>query len=249
MTRRRAHAAGRRRSGFTLVEVIVVSILIAGIAAAVTVSISQALRAAKVSESRRSAFARAEAAVARVARDLQNVIREGDLWYARVRIVDADAGGVPRDELLVFTGSLDVVRPNDDAPEGGSYEVQYRAADAPAEADRRRRGGRLAAVPELQLWRRVDPIPDDTPAGGGVVFPVVRGITSLSIEAFDGEAWAPEWDSDRDGYPHAVRVVATAVSADGERSAAARRVVAIDRAPPPYYVDHRAEDEDGGDGS
>jgi prepilin-type N-terminal cleavage/methylation domain-containing protein len=234
-----------RRRGFTLVEVIVVSILIAGIAAAVTVSISQALRAARVSESRRSAFARAEAAVARIARDVQNVIRDGDLWHARVRIVDAQAGGISRDELLVYTGSLDAVRPNDDAPEGGSYEVQYRAADAPADTDRRPRSGAgPARVPELQLWRRVDPIPDDTPLGGGVVFPVVNGITSLSIDAFDGEGWRTEWDSDRDGYPHAVRVIATAVSGDGARSAVARRVVAIDRTPAPYYVDHLSEPEE-----
>ncbi len=49
------------------------------------------------------------------------------------------------------------------------------------------------------LWRRVDPIPDEVTLGGGVVFPVVEGVVALSIEAFDGEAWAASWDSDRDG--------------------------------------------------
>lgn len=229
---------------FTLIEVIVASILAAGVTAAVTVAVSTSLAAASRSESSASAGLRAGAAVDRIALDLLNVVREGDLYRARVAIADGGDGERARDELLVFAGSSDRARPTNDNAEGGEYEVQYRLAEGASSVDSSG-GGRGG----MTLWRRVDPVPDDTADGGGVVFPVVRGVTALSLEAFDGSAWLAEWDSDRDGYPHAVRVTAWSVSEDGGRRSASRRVIAIDRVPPPYAAlrpeDRETDDEEG----
>jgi len=113
-----------------------------------------------------------------------------------------------------------MARSDADTPEGGVYEMHYRAARAAVDTRGARTsaaGGRRRAAADFQLWRRVDPIPDDTPDGGGVVFPVVRGLTSLSIDVFDGDSWAAAWDSDEDGYPHAVRIQVTAMSESGDR--------------------------------
>ncbi|MEO1130203.1 MAG: type II secretion system protein GspJ, partial [Planctomycetota bacterium] len=196
--------------------------------------------------SRQEALQRAHAAVTRIGRDVQSAVREGDLFYARVFIVDEDDRGAARDEMLIFGNSMQLVRPTSDVPEGGAYEIQYRVAPdgGGARARAARRDGQVLG---LRLWRRVDPIPDETPDGGGVVFPVVTGLTALSFEAFDGESWKPEWDSDRDGYPHAVRIAATAISTDGRFRETARRVVALDRVPLPYVKVRAAdEDENGG---
>lgn len=225
-----------RRRGFTLVEVLVAIVIVAGISAAATVAISQSLRAQAVSGARREARARAEAAAERISIDVENLIRDGDLYDVRVLLMDAGSGATARDQLLLFSGSATVARAGNIQAEGGRYEIQYRPVDRlVVAADHRRTPNAPAST--LVLWRRVDPIPDDVPDGGGVVFPVAEGLLNLSIEAFDGESWYDAWDSDRDGIPHALRIEATATSnADSRRTATARRVVAIDRIPVPFVT-------------
>jgi type II secretion system protein J len=236
-----------RRTGFTLVELIVAAIIVAGLTSAVTIAISQTLKARTGSDARQSARIRADAAVSRIALDVHDAVREGDLFHARVLITDGAVAGAARDELLVFSRSMRVVRPNASTPEGAEFEVQYRLA---ADALGARAGGTTPKTPGMTLWRRVDPIPDDTPDGGGVVSPVVQGVVSLSIEAFDAEAWRASWDSDRDGYPHAVRVIASATSNDGRVTQVARRVIALDRVPLPYAAERpdESDDEEAGGG-
>ncbi len=212
--------------GFTLIELLLATLIAAGIAGAVTVSLSQALRARTNSEGRQEAFARAAAAVDRIALDAQNLVRSGDLYDARVLLVDSE-GADPasqHDELLLFSTSPRQSRAASEQNEGDAYEVQYRL-QTPADS----------SAPGYILWRRADPFPDETPDGGGVATPIVRGIVALAIEAFDGESWFATWDSDRDGYPHALRITAMARGgAEKPVEAAARRTVAVDRVPIPY---------------
>ncbi|MEE9471039.1 MAG: hypothetical protein V3W32_04915, partial [Gemmatimonadota bacterium] len=89
------------------------------------------------------------------------------------------------------------------------------------------------------LWQRRDAVPDEYPRGGGVVTPLVAGVVSLGIEAYDGDLWYDDWDSDYDGLPLAVRVTVTAAGhRDGKDFfdaplATLRTVIAIDRLLPP----------------
>lgn len=234
----------RARAGFSLVELIVAAIIVAGLTAAVSTAISQTLKARSASDARQAARIRADAAVSRIALDVHDAVREGDLFHARILLTDGAASGAARDELLVFARSTRSARPNTALPEGAEFEVQYRLATDALGA----RAAAPQATPGLTLWRRVDPVPDDTPDGGGVVSPVVQGVVSLSIEAFDSESWRTSWDSDRDGYPHALRIVATATSDNQRVSITARRVVALDRTPIPYEAvrPDESEDEEGG---
>jgi len=240
----RIHPRPPRRAGFTLVELIVAFMIVAGLTSAVTIAISQTLKARTASEARQSARIRADAAVSRIALDVNDAVREGDLSRARILIKDGALAGAPRDELLLFSKSMRLVRPNASNPEGAEYEVQYRLGGGPGDP----LAGRAAQSNSTKnlgnpLWRRVDPIPDDVPDGGGVVFPVVQGVIGLSVEAFDSEAWRTSWDSDRDGYPHALRIVASATSDDGRSTQVARRVVALDRVPLPYTANQPPEDD------
>lgn len=234
--------------GMTLVEVLVAVVLVAGIAGATTIALSQSLRARSASAALQEARSRADVAASRIARDVGNAIREGDLYYARVLVVDEEERRQPRDEILVFAGSLDTARPRSAQPEGGMYEVQYRAAELPAEVRRAAaaRGAEGTDTP-LVLWRRVDPVPDEVPEGGGVAFPVVEGLESLSVEAWNGRSWYDAWDSDRDGYPHAIRITVTARDRTGRSAATARRIVALDRVPLPYVAIH-TDEPDGAEG-
>ncbi len=241
--------SGRR--GFTLIELLVGVLITAGVCGATTIAISQALKAKTNSESRRQAFSRSTTAVERMAGDIANALRDGDLYACRVRVTDGGVGETAQDQLLLFTKSLQPTRPLGSQPEGDHYEVQYRLqpdSRIAASGAAPRPAARGAAVPAQNvLWRRVDPVPDEVPDGGGVAFPLVERVAGLSVEAFDGKAWFPSWDSDRDGLPHAIRVTCWATSEDGLKRAAARRTVALDRVPVPF-VTAATESAKGGGG-
>lgn len=240
--------SGARR-GFTLIELLVGVLITAGVCGATTIALSQALKARTNSESRRQAFSRANTAAERIAGDAVNALRDGDLYACRVMITEGGAGETAADQLLVFTKSLQPTRPFGSQPEGDHYEVEYRLQpDTRAAGTAARPAARGASgAAQNVLWRRVDPVPDEVPNGGGVAFPIVERVAGLSIEAFDGRSWLPSWDSDRDGMPHAIRVTCWATSEDGLKRAAARRVVALDRVPVPYST-VAAESQTGGGG-
>ncbi|MBL0926990.1 MAG: prepilin-type N-terminal cleavage/methylation domain-containing protein [Phycisphaerales bacterium] len=219
----------RPRRGFSLIELIVAVILIAMIAGATSIAVSQALRAKASSEARQLAFSRAGSAVARVAVDLGNALRSGNLEQSMVRVTGSEAGGRRRSGVLVVARNATPVRPTLSQPDGGTAEFQYRVQDDPAPAPTVAPGSGAGI-----LWRRVDPVPDENPDGGGVAFPVVDGIVAFEVDAFDGSAWISSWESDRDGYPRALRVTVTAVGDRPGVTATAQKVVALDRVPLPY---------------
>ncbi len=234
--------------GFTLVELLVGVLVTAGVCGATTVALSQALKAKSNAESRRQAFARASTAVERIAADAVNALRSEDLYRCRVRVSDGGAGESAADQLLLFTKSLQPTRPLGSQNEGDHYEVQYRLQPDSRSGARSGSGagGRGSAPAGNVLWRRVDPVPDENPEGGGVAFPFVERVAGLSVEAFDGRNWLPAWDSDNDGMPHALRITCWATSEDGSRRSAARRVVALDRTPVPGSTAASASEGGGG---
>lgn len=248
--RRRARAAASkpagpapraRSGGFTLIELLVAIIIAGGLIGAVTITVSQSLRARAASESRQEAFARASVAASAVALDAANIVRERDLVRARVLLRDGGEETQARDELLLFTESLRRARAASDQAEGLEYETQFRLVPAPE----RITGGRPAR-PSLVLWKRVDPVPDRNPEGGGVALPIAEGLRALSIEASDGQNWLPTWDSDVSGYPHALRITVLAGADERDVTSWARRVVALDRVPLPLVTVENSTPAGGG---
>ncbi len=230
MTRRIATTP--RARAFTLVELIVALLVGVIVAGATTASLTQFTRAKSRAAARQEAFARAHAAASRIADDARQVAREQDLVFSVVRVADGRDGDVERDSLLLWVRSMRPVRGRSDIAEGGDAEVQYKVLP----------GADPSGAPAL--WRRADAPPDRNELAGGVAQLVVPGVTSLAVQACDGSDWFDTWDSDLDGYPHALRVTVTAVSADGLTSAVARRLIALDRTPLPPPVEDDAADAD-----
>jgi prepilin-type N-terminal cleavage/methylation domain-containing protein len=208
------------RRAFTLVELIVASIIGVMVAGAVLASVSSLQRARAASLGRSQAFGRADAAAAMIALDAAGIARNADLTSSRVAVVSGGSGLNETDDLMMLCRSLRPVRGGDFNPEGDEFEVQYRVASAP--------GGVGTA-----LWRRVDPALDDYLDAGGVATAVVNGVVSLSVQASDGTTWFDDWNSDSDGIPHALSIVVVASSDDARVKATARRIVAMDRVPLP----------------
>ena len=228
------------RRGFTLIELMVAGIIVALIWGAVTTSLHQLSRARTRSALQLQAILRADAALAAVRREIISVIRADDLFWTRLMILDlgepTPLGWLERDEILLFNVRLRPVRNRDFIGDGMEFESQFRVAEDD-----------LGPV----LWQRRDPVIDEYPLGGGVATPLVEGVVSLQLEAYDGHQWLGTWDSDIDGLPWAVRIN---VVASGHRigedpydapMTALRTVVPIDRVIPP--ADQTALDEEDPD--
>lgn len=208
-----ARAPGR---GFTLAELIVAIVIAVIIAGASASALGNFFRTRNAAKAYQQAAARANSAAARIAADLASCVRHPEAKFQKLTITSGGDARAPRDELLVLTRSLRTSRGLRDEPEGGEYEAQYRI---------------MASSAGDALWRRYDAAFDEIIDGGGLATPIMLGAESLSFEATDGTNWYDAWDSDSSGLPHAVRVMVVARSDDGRTTAAARRVVAIDRVP------------------
>jgi uncharacterized membrane protein YgcG len=239
---RAARRTRERRRGFTLIELIVAGSVAVIVIGAITISLSKIGRGREIASDRLNAHLRASSALDVVRRNVASVMRSADLFETRLLILDGTAGGrsgdLDRDELLLFTNRHGAVRPGDEYQgEGSEYETQMRIME-----------DELGSA----LWERRDPVPDRTPDGGGVAIPVVDGVVGLQLEAYDGESWYPDWDSDLYGLPWAVRatVVASGERMSGDLTAdtgayvTLRTTVAIDRiVPPPIEEEEESKEE------
>ncbi len=216
---------GRRRRGFTLVELIAASVIAAVLSGAATMSIRRLAVGRDRSSARQAAVESVHSITRLIARDFANIARDTALLDTIVRINDTPGSGEQQtDEILLFCRSMRPVRPEQQEEttyrEAGIHEVHYRL-----KPDRE-----VVGV----LWRRSDPIVDENYEGGGVAVPLGTQVFSLDFEAFDGTSWLSTWDSDNDGLPHALRVTCRVVEPQGGAVISARATVALDRVPLPF---------------
>ncbi|MSR68989.1 MAG: hypothetical protein EXS17_01385 [Phycisphaerales bacterium] len=219
------------RRGFTLVELIVAGIIAVIVVATLGSSLSQLARARATCKVRLNAHLRANAALERVRRDIQEIIRSDDLINTRLLLTDGKfdtpVGELERDDVLAYVTRLSPVRGKTYEGDGLEHEVQVRVTDDDYGS---------------ALWIRSDAVPDNNEGGGGHADPVMGGIIALNVEAYDGTVWYDNWDSDVDGLPWALRVT---VSAGGDAVGedlyenvgdlmSLRTIIPIDRIVPPY---------------
>ncbi len=229
------------RRGFTIVELVVAIAVSAIVIVTVSTALSRISRTRDVARTQLEAVTRANAALDSVRRDLISVVRDSDLFYTRVLLLDGTTytqyGPMSRDEVLVFNNRLRPMHRDEYAGEGGEYESQYRIDDD--------RDGSV-------LWMRRDAVPDENGEGGGMAVPSIDGVVGIEVEAYDGEAWYPDWDSDVFGLPWALRVTVTATGeSSGHESVdpmnsliTLRTQIPIDRIVPPPPPPEEEEETD-----
>lgn len=237
---------GNPRRAFTVVELVIAIAVTAIVVTTVTSILSRVAKSREAARLRLDAVSRANSALESVRRDLAAVIRDGDLYYTRVLLSDSLAatpyGPMDRDEIVIYNNRLRPLQRDEYQGEGGEYESQYRVVDDAAGS---------------ALWLRRDAVPDENGEGGGLALPVVDGVVGISIEAYDGQTWYPDWDSDVFGLPWALRVTVTATGdqpgenlSDSDNTLATLRTqIPIDRiVPPPPPPEEETEDA-AGDGT
>ncbi len=224
---------------FTIIELVIAIAVSAMVVVTIATVLSRISRGRDAARIRLEAVTRASAGLDAIRRDVAAVLRDGDLFYTRVLLLDGVAytgyGEMDRDEVLIYNTRLRPTKRDIYSGEGSEYETQHRIEDDSAGS---------------VLWTRRDPVPDENGEGGGVATPAVDGVMGVSIEAYDGEQWYQDWDSDSMGLPWALRITVTATgdAAGAELSDAARAIsvlrtqVAIDRiVAPPTEEEEEAE--------
>lgn len=229
------------RRAFTMVELLVAGVITAFVLGSVAMSVSQLSRAKDTAKLRYDAHVRADAALNLLRREVVTINRRDDLFFTRLLILNDETSVrvgeefLERDGLLVFNTRVRAVRDIEFNGEGYEYETQFRVVDDD--------DGPM-------LWVRHDSVPDEYPAGGGIVLPGVEGVIAVKFEAYDGYGWYDDWDSDLEGLPLAVRIT---VTSSGHRNAndtydaprvVLRTVVPIDRVIPPKDLFQDPEEEE-----
>jgi prepilin-type N-terminal cleavage/methylation domain-containing protein len=210
--------SGRRRAGFTLVELIVAMTL----TVLVTGSTVVMLRSMTAARERLDRYVplqhEGRVAVEAVTTALRNAYR-AEAKESPLEGIDEVQGGWPADRIRFFTVSLRPVRPGQ--PESEVHEceffLQMRGPDE---------------LPSLMCRR--DPTRNALPDGGGVVQRVAAGVVGLDFRYLDRGKWVDDWTEERQAWPEAVdvRVVVMSPRPPRQTSSLARIVNIPGRARP-----------------
>ena len=214
---------GSRRSaaGFTLIELVISSALMAMILAAAYLVLSACLSSQKLIEPRLDVVQTARVALA---------IMTADLRGACPLAKDYDFLGTHRMLGEIETDSLDFATHNytPRRPREGDYCQESFFVDKDAETG------------ELCLWRRRNPVIAFDPLSGGMREEIARGVRRLQFEYYDGLDWYDDWGAQDNrkqqsslryhgnlsGMPEAVRITLWLESAQAQPTAAAEKASA-----------------------
>lgn len=189
------------RSGFTLVEVLVASV----IGAFIAVVAVGALRAVSAGSERLDdnidTAAEVRFAASIIARDLNNLYRDEDVKNMKLVGLIGQSGAMPASRLVLYTVGRTKARAGQ--PEGDVYEVEYCLKESRKEN-------------KTVLLRRLWPNPDKEVEPGGMLTVIAENIDVFQVRYFDGEQWQLEWSEQLESIPVLVEVNIAARQADGK---------------------------------
>jgi len=180
-----------RRSGFTLVEVLVATTIGAFIAMVAVATLKAVTASAEIVDSSVSTAAELRFASRTISRDLVNMYRPKNKNDTRIFGLAEDAGGANNSYMVFYAMSRTKARRQE--PEGDVYEVEYYL---------------LAEEERSVLMRRFWPNPtkDEEVEPGGILTEIAENIDVFEVRYFDGEEWSYEWPEDMEILPLLIEV-------------------------------------------
>lgn len=178
---------GYENRGFTLIEIMVASVIGAFIAAVTVGTLKAVSASARMVDDNIEAAAEMRFASKRITTDLVNLYRDVDFRNTKFLGLVGGEKGVTR--LTFYTVNRAKARAAE--PEGDVYEVEYYLA---------------ADEEKSSLMRRVWPNPEKDVDGGGLLTAIAEGIDVFDVRYFDGQQWVSEWDEERRRVPELVEV-------------------------------------------
>lgn len=177
-----------RRTGFTLVEIIVATVIGAMVALTAVGTLRTITSGKNKIENVTAAAAELRFAADMLTTDLNNLYRDVDSRQVRlISVVETKDTG-PTSRLLLRSAGRIKARP--DQPEGDVYELEYFLAEQDDEAEP---ADKAQPADRMLLMRRVFPNPVGAEDPGGLVTAVAENVVSFNLMYFDGEQWTNEW--------------------------------------------------------
>jgi len=180
-----------RRSGFTLVEVLVATTIGAFIALVAVATLKAVTTSAEIVDSSVSTAAELRFASRTISRDLVNMYRPKNKNDTKFVGIAEDTGEVNSSYMVFYTVSRTKARTEE--PEGDVYEVEYHL---------------LADEERSVLMRRFWPNPynEEEVEPGGMLAEIAENIDVFEVRYFDGEEWSYEWPEDMEILPLLIEV-------------------------------------------
>ncbi|MHC4616718.1 MAG: type II secretion system protein GspJ [Planctomycetota bacterium] len=213
-----------RKSGFTLVEALLTSVIGAFIALVAVGTLKTISSSARAVDNNANTAAEVRFASSVIAADLMNLYRDEDM--EKMRLVGGVAGSGENMSGYLILYTIGRVKARSDQPEGEVYEVEYclkREKDTSV------------------LLRRLWPNPDRDAEPGGTLTVIAENIDLFAVRFFDGREWQVEWTEEMKSIPDLVEITMAATEPDTERPLVQNLVVNFARSP-------RQQEPEGGAG-
>jgi type II secretion system protein J len=169
------------RRAFTLVEVLLATMVAAVLLAAVSTTLFGTIRLRRAADRLADSVAVQERVARVISADLAGIVAPSGVLAGALLLTSNGSGATARDTIEFFTTTGTV---SDSAPWGDLRRVVYTIED-----DEQGDGRVLIRTETFNLLATVE---DDD---GRRVTRLLRGVESLSIEAYGSGAWQESWDS------------------------------------------------------
>jgi len=187
-----------RRTGFTLVEVLVASTIGVFIAMVAVGALRAIIASAEMVDRNINAAAEIRFAANVISRDLQNLYNDNNFENTKfIGTVEPLEGDNYTSYMIFYT--IGRTKARIDQPEGDLYEVEYYL----------KQDGETSS-----LMRRLWPNPSEELEPGGILTVIAEDIAVFDVQYFDGEEWSDEWPEEMQALPDLVSISITAKQSD-----------------------------------
>ncbi|OHB83347.1 MAG: hypothetical protein A2Z38_09990 [Planctomycetes bacterium RBG_19FT_COMBO_48_8] len=179
-----------KRTGFTLVEVLVASTIGVFIAMVAVGALRAIIASAEMVDSNINAAAEVRFAANMISRDLQNLYNDGNIENTKfIGTVEPLEQDNYTSYLIFYTTGRTKARI--DQPEGDLYEVEYYL---------------MQEGETSSLMRRLWPNPSKDLEPGGILTIIAENIAAFEVQYYDGEEWSQEWPEEMQALPELVSI-------------------------------------------
>jgi len=187
-----------KRTGFTLVEVLVASTIGVFIAMVSVGALRAIMASAEMVDSNINAAAEVRFAANMISRDLQNLYNDGNIENTKFigKVEPLEEGNYTSYLIFYTTGRT---KARIDQPEGDLYEVEYYL---------------MQEGETSSLMRRLWPNPHEELEPGGILTIIAEDIAAFEVQYFDGEEWSEEWPEEMQALPDLVSISIAAKQPD-----------------------------------
>lgn len=180
-----------RKSGFTLLEVMVASTIGAFISVVAVGTLQTVIRSSEMADKNIAAASEIRFSLNIIERDLTNLYRDENIENTKLIGSVEELAEYTTSYLIFYTLNRSKARVLE--PEGEIYEVEYYLE--PEEDGE-----------TLSLMRRIWPNPNELVDPGGILTVLAENIDIFDVRFYDGEEWYVEWLEEMETLPQLIEV-------------------------------------------